>query len=231
MNFRIKILIALLLHVLFLQTFAYAQQNAQVDKNSKIQVRESEKINDYLNDKSFVYSVDNLEYELSLIDKILYKIQKFLLKLFSYKHSETIFYVIVILIFLFVIVKLFGLNYQSVLFKKPGKSQSNIDVFFEDINTINFDELISLHIQNKDYKPAVRYLFLKYLKFLSDNEIIIWEANKTNFDYAKEIKNTKYYQNYKKLSFYFEYIWYGEFPVDNEQFEYTKKQFDKSFNK
>jgi len=229
MNLFSKILIFIFLQIFSLPMFVIAQKNVDYDINTKIKVKQSETIDKYLNDKSFAYVNDNLKFQMSFLDKVIYKIQRFLYKLFSYKHSDTVFYIFISVIFLFVIIKIFGLNYQAILYRKPGKAKSKLDVFSEDINSIDFDELISRYIQYKNYNLAVRYLFLKYLKYLSDTEIIAWETNKTNFDYRNEIKNTKYFQNYQKLSFFYEYIWYGEFPVDKEQFEYTKQEFDKSF--
>ena len=54
-----------------------------------------------------------------------------------------------------------------------------------------------LHVERKDYKLAVRYLFLKSLKLLSEKEIIELRNNKTNHQYLSEIKNSKFQKHFK----------------------------------
>ena len=59
----------------------------------------------------------------------------------------------------------------------------------DDISQINFDELITSAMEAKQYKLAVRYMFLKSLKLLAEKGQIELRNNKTNYQYLSEIKS------------------------------------------
>jgi hypothetical protein len=72
---------------------------------------------------------------------------------------------------------------------------------------------------------ATRFLYLKSLKILTKNNIIEWHFDKTNSDYLNEIRNAETRQLFKKASYVYDYVWYGEFPLDQQQFEYNQQHF------
>lgn len=96
----------------------------------------------------------------------------------------------------------------------------------ENIHELNFTEEIELAVGQDDYRKAVRLVYLYALKLLSDHEIIEWRPSKTNHDYQYEIQNKLFQQKFVTLSFYFEYIWYGEFKADLQQFKEMKSTFN-----
>ena len=61
-------------------------------------------------------------------------------------------------------------------------------------------------------------VYLYTLKLLSDQKIIEWMPSKTNHDYLYEIKNDHFQQQFSTLSYYFEYVWYGDFQADAVQY-------------
>ncbi len=226
-----KILILIFLYVFITDGFAYAQKEVQIDTNSKIVIKQTTEINKYLNDEYYQYNNKSVKIEDSFITKILKRIIEYIVKLFSYKYSSTIFYIFVFGIILFVLIKLLGLNYESLFFKKSKNNKNiNIETYKDDIYKLNLKKLLQQATETKNYNLAIRYLYLIYLKHLSDSEIVLWEINKTNIDYRNEIRNTKYYKNFNKLSLYYEYFWYGEFLINKEQFEYTSELFKKANN-
>ena len=68
--------------------------------------------------------------------------------------------------------------------------------------------------------------FLKLLKELTDKNLISWKIDKTNSDYSIELSNSKYSKQFKELAFLYEYIWYGDFPVDDTNFKSTISKFN-----
>ena len=101
---------------------------------------------------------------------------------------------------------------------------------YPDIKTTkDFDQLINSAVQNNNYKLAVRYLFLKLLKLLSDEEIIQYRKDKTNHQYLKEIDDIQVSNAFKDTAYRFEWIWYGDFPIDKAQMENSKNEFNKLF--
>ena len=99
----------------------------------------------------------------------------------------------------------------------------------EEIIMPNLEELISSAIQRKDYKLAVRYLFLKSLQLLSSNGIIELKENKTNYQYLSEIKNVSVSNAFRKTTSRFERVWYGDFPIDNSVFLVSQQEFNELF--
>lgn len=124
----------------------------------------------------------------------------------------------------FIIIKIFGLDLRLL----TGKSKA-IDVPYEEslenIHEINFDDQIENALQNGNYRLAVRLLYLKTLKNLSDKQLINWQLEKTNQAYVAEIENPTYKQEFNKLTNQFEYIWYGEFFIDKNSFEPINQSF------
>ena len=99
----------------------------------------------------------------------------------------------------------------------------------EDISKLNFDDLISSAIETKNYKLAIRYLYLKSLQLLSDHEIIELKENKTNHQYLSEIKNSRISGAFRNAMIIFEWIWYGEFSIDERTMNSSRDEFNELF--
>jgi len=224
--------------LLFYAGFCAFNLNAQnsdelnYDYNSSVDIRTSEKINEYLNDEEYQYDKEIIKPSSTIWDKIFQWINDF----FKFidrggKSVSYIFYAIIFAILIFVIIKLLGLKYQGLFIRSKKITDPDLEVFDEDIHAINFNEIIENAVKNGNYRTAVRYLYIKFLKTLTDNELIEWEINKTNKDYYKEMKNTEYFSVFKRLTFVYEYVWYGEFEIDNVRFAVYNDDFNQVFKK
>jgi hypothetical protein len=124
----------------------------------------------------------------------------------------------------FIIIKILGLDLKVL----SGKSK-NVEVPYEEslenIHEINFDEQIENSLQNSNYRLAVRLLYLKTLKQLSDRQLINWQVEKTNQTYVLEIEDQVIKQEFANITNQFEYIWYGEFFIDKSTFELVNQSF------
>ncbi len=78
---------------------------------------------------------------------------------------------------------------------------------------------------------ATRYYYLWLLKTLSDRNIIEWDIEKTNGDYLNEISNLELKNEFQFLSYVYEYSWYGEFNLNETDFEKTEIAFLKLITK
>lgn len=94
------------------------------------------------------------------------------------------------------------------------------------IHATNFKKLIAEAEDNSNYRLAVRYYYLWLLKKLSVAEIIHYDVEKTNNDYQNEMKILEVKKEFAYTSYLYNYIWYGEFDVNNEQFHKAKRAFD-----
>ncbi len=189
-----------------------SDDNINYDFDSNIKIRTSEKINTYLNDNYY-----NYDYEAPVASESIWqKFWRWIEKFFRFVESggkpvSYIFYAVLIIILIIVITKLLGIKYEGLILKNKKIASPEFEVFDEDIYKISFDKKIEQAVKQENYRLAVRYLYIKFLKTLSDNELIEWEINKTNKDYRKEMKKTKYFSVFKYLTLVYEYVWYGEF--------------------
>mgnify|MGYP006155083877 FL=1 len=65
---------------------------------------------------------------------------------------------------------------------------------------------------------------------MSAKQLIEWDVEKTNSDYLYEIKNTSIKSQFEYVSYLYNYIWYGEFELDEVTFVKAKKAFDNLIN-
>lgn len=126
----------------------------------------------------------------------------------------------------FFILKSMGINMLGIFRKKPATAPIPYSEFFEDINTIDFDAEIESAVSKHNYRFAVRLLYLKSLKQLSQAELIAWQIDKTNSTYINELVNEEQRTAFKLLTRQFEYVWYGDFLIDQPVY----KTIDLSFN-
>lgn len=110
-----------------------------------------------------------------------------------------------------------------------GRKNKKLDIaekeLHENIHEINFPESIAKFENNGEYRSAIRYQFLYILKKLSDRKIIVWNPEKTNKDYVAELKEPHLKNEFSKLSYIFDYVWYGEFGIDKEDYTRFKQQY------
>jgi hypothetical protein len=88
----------------------------------------------------------------------------------------------------------------------------------EEIDTESLTFLIQDAKRSGNYTYAIRYYFLLYLEKLQENNVLIYHREKTNSDYLSEIKDTERSTQFLKISYLFEYAWYGKKPVGESDF-------------
>ncbi len=130
----------------------------------------------------------------------------------------------------FVIFKSQGINILGMFRRKSATAPIPYSEFFEDINEINFDTEIDNAIAKHNYRFAVRLLYLKCLKKLSDAGLIEWQIDKTNSAYINELADQGQREAFGMLTRQFEYIWYGEFLIDGQVYKNINSSFQ-DFNK
>nr|WP_157246938.1 DUF4129 domain-containing protein [Pedobacter panaciterrae] len=148
----------------------------------------------------------------------------------SNKMSGGLIKYLIIIVFVglavFIVLKIIGadlkiFSHKSQIVEVPY-SESN-----DNIHEINFNEQIEKAIENSNYRLAVRLLYLRSLKKLSDTNLIHWLPEKTNQTYISEINDPDKKREFSKLTHQFEYVWYGEFFIDRENFNTIKDTFER----
>ena len=86
--------------------------------------------------------------------------------------------------------------------------------------------MISKAENQQDYRLAIRYHFLRMLKTLTDKNLIDWNPEKTNRDYISEISASELKEQFKDASRIFDYVWYGEFSINETEYKTYKDKFN-----
>jgi hypothetical protein len=118
----------------------------------------------------------------------------------------------------YIIFKSLGLDPIKLWRGEAAKVAVPYSESLEDIHGIDFDAEVEKALAHHNYRLAVRLLYLKCLKQLSDKNLIQWEIDKTNAAYLYELKNNEQRQIFSVLTNRFEYVWYGNFPINKQAF-------------
>lgn len=253
MMFSIRSFVLTSIMILFTAQLSFSQQAASavkpdydfnIDSTRKIlSASEEELIVDvrilsddifdkYKNDPDFNYEGGPRETD-DWITKIRNWIRHQVIILTSTKTYSTLldilYYGLMIVAILLIIRGLIKADRRGLLFGKVNSNEIKIIETDEDISKIDFDELIANALDGKQYKLAVRYLYLKSLKMLSEKDIIELRNNKTNYQYLNEIKNSQIADSFRVTTNRFEWIWYGDFPVDEDIIKNSQTEFNKLF--
>lgn len=199
---------------------------------------DTEKIADYQSSKDFSY-VNEKPYSPAFIDWIKAKFAQLMQWLFGSEQSKTysgnffdvMKWVIIVLGVLLVMANILGVEFTQ-LFTRKHDIKENIfnEALEENINELNFEELIAQHLTKKNYRYVVRLYYLKALKNLSDREVIDWQAFKTNQEYYNEIEEAETQKAFGKITELFNFVWYGEFEVNEHKLQDYITDFN-NFNK
>jgi hypothetical protein len=157
-----------------------------------------------------LFSFSNKESSLNFVD--------FLLK--------AIAAVIVIVVIYLIVKAILNKEGQWIFGRNSDKKLISYDDVEKNIQNIDFEKLIQNTIQAGEKRLTIRYYYLWLLKKMSAKEIIVWDIEKTNSDYLYEIKNLKLKDDFAYSSYLYNYIWYGEFELDDATFEKAKITFD-----
>lgn len=137
-----------------------------------------------------------------------------------------IYYLIIAVAIVLIVFLLLKNDIRSLFYGKSASLSIDFRELDEDIHKINFSELIAAAIAEKDYRKAVRLHFLKLLKELTDKNMITWKIDKTNNDYFVELASSGFSSSFKELAFLYEHIWYGNFDIDESNYNTVLAKFN-----
>ena len=183
----------------------------------------------------FVYELK--EKEQTLWDRFLEWLASIIRNLFKVSNPEkageiALFVVraiaiIIVLIVIYLIAKAI-LNKEGkwIFGRNLSKKIVHHDISEANLQATDFEKLINETMASGNLRLAVRYYYLWLLKRLSETGFIQWDPEKTNSDYLHELQNPALKQEFSYLSYLYNYIWYGEFDIDDETFAKTRKAFE-----
>ncbi len=112
--------------------------------------------------------------------------------------------------------------YRSEFFGAPMQRTTRLgDGLMEE--TARSEEDIEAQILSalaeKNYSIAIRWVYIKAIKLLSQKQVIEIRQDKTNYDYFLEIKSDKIKEPFRSLTRIYEYTNYGKFDTEMSHYQ------------
>ena len=219
---------------LFVETsYCFSQDSIQKDSSNIKVTYFKEVIKERYKGDDFNYNINDTG-GINLLQRILQKFFSWLGDIFgfnidfiNFQTLEYIVYSFLGIATLYLIIKFLMQSPINSVFKTETKDIDSFQYVEENLTQVNFDTLIADALNNTNYRLATRYLYLKSLKILTNKNIIEWHYDKTNSDYIDEIKDEITKSVFKRISYIYDYVWYGEFPIDEEIYLKNKSDFEK----
>ncbi len=143
-----------------------------------------------------------------------------------YSLMETLLYIVLIGIGLYFMVRLLMGQQATSFFKGKSKALAPLAIQEEQLQQTDFDAFIKEAKAQGDYRLAIRYQYLKVLRALSQGNLIDWHFEKTNSDYMREINSAEVKEGFGKVSYLYDYIWYGEFGINEGEYQKADRSFE-----
>ncbi len=199
-------------------------------QKAKKRTFDADKLNEYVNDRDYQYDLQQPSDRLSWWERFKSWLIQKLISLFESVPGgkttrNTILYIIAGALLIYAVIRFIGANPRSLFGRKAKTTDLVAEEMEADIHSISFEEMIADAISKQQYKRAVRLFYLKSLKQLSDRDWIDWQPYKTNYEYVRELKKNELSNDFRQVTYLFEYTWYGDFHLDHESFKDTEKQF------
>ena len=156
--------------------------------------------------------------------------------LFQFESPETSINFVSVLIKVLAVLIIIAVIYlivKAVINKEGqwifGKNAKKRNLYYSEIekniHLLDFDKLIKESIEAGEKRIAIRYYYLWLLKVMAQNHYIEWDIEKTNSDYLYELQKPAHKEEFTYLSYLYNYIWYGEFEIDENTFKKAENRF------
>jgi len=139
-------------------------------------------------------------------------------KFFDSVITRDVFWTLAACFVLFILYKLFLT--EGIFQKRSASIKVNTNDDEEEVphNVSDYNLFIEKAIAAKDFRLAVRYLYLLTLRRLSDDKLIQLAPDKTNYQYQLELKNGELKRLFALITFQYECVWYGGFEINEISF-------------
>lgn len=111
--------------------------------------------------------------------------------------------------------------------KRLQKSDDPLIETVEDLYQTDFVSRIASAEASGNLRLALRFYYLRLLQEFTKQSLLRYEKNKTNKQYAEEIKNHKWGPDFYRATQYYNFVWYGEHALDKENYTHLVSHFKK----
>ena len=177
---------------------------------------DSSLLHQYRADEAYNYARELQAPELDWWDWLMSKIGEFLSDLFSIQSKgdfRIVIYIVIALAFIALIAFILY-RYQFKLFGRAGKVTNENDEE-DNIYGVDFDAVYAKAMAQMDYYKAVRIVYLRTLRWLSDGNKISWQLYKTPTQYTREYLSVEF----ERMTTAFMRVRYGNYQASEELVE------------
>lgn len=212
----------------------YTQADIQIDSSTVGAKTFSKNFKKKYTDQDFIY--EQKAPEKSYWDRFKDWLASILRSIFSFSTTEAslkftvlflrIVAVLVIVLVIYLIVKaIINKEGQWIFGKNSQKRTVHYSDIEKNIHLLDFEKLIKESLASGEKRTAVRYYYLWLLKTMAEHNYIEWDIEKTNSDYLYELQKPAHKEEFTYLSYLYNYIWYGEFEINDTTFNKAENRF------
>ncbi len=136
--------------------------------------------------------------------------------IFDFAFVKIIVWGLAILAVLYILYQL--LAGQQNLFYKNKKLEDEGGSGLTDTSGLSPLVLLQQAVARGDYRLAVRYHFLYILQLMGEKGLVILQPQKSDAQYLAELRGKPPANDFSKITLQYEYVWYGEFELNAEQY-------------
>ncbi|OXA97388.1 DUF4129 domain-containing protein [Flavobacterium oncorhynchi] len=212
----------------------YTESDIQIDSSTVEAKAFSKNFKKKYTDQDFIY--EQKAPEKSYWDRFKDWLASILRNIFSFSTTEAslkftvlflrIIAVLVIVLVIYLIVKaIINKEGQWIFGKNSQKRTVHYSDIEKNIHLLDFEKLIKESLASGEKRTAVRYYYLWLLKTMAEHNYIEWDIEKTNSDYLYELQKPAHKEEFTYLSYLYNYIWYGEFEINDTTFNKAENRF------
>lgn len=120
---------------------------------------------------------------------------------------------IIVALLIFLIVRLF-ISQKNTSTHGTTLSIEEMEQLEDDLDKADLDGALNRAMKTKDYRAAIRILYLILLRDMQAKEWIEFRKDKTDMEYVMEMKGRQEQTPFLRLTRDFEYAWYGDEMLD-----------------
>lgn len=212
----------------------YTESDIQIDSSTVEAKAFSKNFKKKYTDQDFIY--EQKAPEKSYWDRFKDWLASILRNIFSFSTTEAslkftvlflrIIAILVIVLVIYLIVKaIINKEGQWIFGKNSQKRTVHYSDIEKNIHLLDFEKLIKESLASGEKRTAVRYYYLWLLKTMAEHNYIEWDIEKTNSDYLYELQKPAHKEEFTYLSYLYNYIWYGEFEINDTTFNKAENRF------
>lgn len=128
----------------------------------------------------------------------------------------------------YAVLKLLRIEGKSVVFGRGQRPSINVDAV-DDLAPLDLEAMLDEAMARQSYREALRLYYLRMLQRMAEDRLIVWHPDKTNAEYVREVGTWQHQEAFRDLTSLYDYVWYGDFPVEVERFETLRQAFEQFF--